>query len=148
VLEKAVPLPWAWLHNRLYIDEIYGATFIAFYAHGGARVADWLDRHVWGGAVSGVALVFRGWAQVNKLLDTNVVDGTFDKGCEELSTGGGLLSRIQNGQVQVLSPVAGTGGGCAGRDSDLEQPGMSTLHVLTLLTVLPVVAAAIALFVG
>jgi NADH-quinone oxidoreductase subunit L len=99
VLEKAVPLPWAWLHNRLYIDEIYGATFIAFYTWWG-RVADWLDRHVWGGAVSGVALVFRGWAQVNKLLDTNVVDGTFDKGCEELSTGGGLLSRVQSGQVQ------------------------------------------------
>jgi NADH-quinone oxidoreductase subunit L len=34
------------------------------------------------------------------LLDANVVDGTFDKGCEELSTSGGLLSRIQNGQVQ------------------------------------------------
>jgi NADH-quinone oxidoreductase subunit L len=38
---------------------------------------------------------------MNRLLDTHVVDGTFDKGCEELSTGGGLLSRMQNGQVQV-----------------------------------------------
>jgi NADH-quinone oxidoreductase subunit L len=100
VLERAAPLPWTWLRNRLYIDEIYGATFIAFYAWW-ARVADWLDRRVWGGTVSGVALLFRGWAQLNKLLDTNVVDGTFDKGCEELSTGGGLLSRIQNGQVQA-----------------------------------------------
>jgi len=99
VLEKAAPLPWTWLRNRLYVDEIYGATFIAFYAWW-ARVADWLDRRVWGGAVSGVAIVFRGWAQVNRQLDTNVVDGTFDKGCEELSTGGGLLSRMQNGQVQ------------------------------------------------
>jgi NADH-quinone oxidoreductase subunit L len=99
VLEKAAPLPWAWLRNRLYIDEIYGATFIAFYAWW-ARVSDWLDRRVWGGAVSGVALVFRGWAQVNRLLDTTVVDGTFDKGCEELSSGGGLLSRFQSGQVQ------------------------------------------------
>jgi NADH-quinone oxidoreductase subunit L len=99
VLEKAAPLPWTWLRNRLYVDEIYEATFIAFYAWWG-RVADWLDRRVWGGAVSGVALVFRGWAQANRLLDANVVDGTFDKGCEELSTSGGLLSRIQNGQVQ------------------------------------------------
>ena len=55
VLEKAAPLPWVWLRNRLYIDEIYGATFIAFYGWW-ARVADWLDRRVWGGAVSGVAL--------------------------------------------------------------------------------------------
>jgi NADH-quinone oxidoreductase subunit L len=100
VLERAAPLPWAWLRNRLYIDEIYAATFIAFYAWW-ARVADWLDRRVWGGAVSGVAMVFRGWAQLNRLLDANVVDGTFDKGCEELSTSGGLLSRMQNGQVQA-----------------------------------------------
>jgi NADH-quinone oxidoreductase subunit L len=100
VLEKVAPLPWAWLRNRLYIDEIYGATFIAFYAWWG-RVADWLDRRVWGGAVNGVAFLFRAWAQLNRLLDVNVVDGTFDKGCEELSTGGGLLSRMQNGQVQA-----------------------------------------------
>jgi NADH-quinone oxidoreductase subunit L len=100
MLEKTAPLPWIWLRNRLYIDEIYAATFIAFYAWW-ARVADWLDRRVWGGAVSGVAIVFRGWAQLNRLLDANVVDGTFDKGCEELSTSGGLLSRIQNGQVQA-----------------------------------------------
>ena len=33
-------------------------------------------------------------------VDTNVVDGGFDKGCEELSTGGGLLSRVENGRVQ------------------------------------------------
>jgi NADH-quinone oxidoreductase subunit L len=51
--------------------------------------------------VSGVAIIFRGWAQLNRLLDANVVDGTFDKGCEELSTGGGLLSRVQSGQVQA-----------------------------------------------
>jgi NADH-quinone oxidoreductase subunit L len=100
VLQKAVPMPWAWLRNRLYVDEFYGVTFIAFYAWW-ARIADWLDRRVWGGAVSGVAVAFRGWAQVNRLLDTHVVDGTFDKGCEELSTGGGLLSRIQNGQIQA-----------------------------------------------
>jgi NADH-quinone oxidoreductase subunit L len=29
------------------------------------------------------------------------VDGTFDKSCEELSTGGGLLSRMQSGRVQT-----------------------------------------------
>jgi NADH-quinone oxidoreductase subunit L len=83
----------------LYVDEFYGVTVIAFYGWWG-RVADWLDRRVWGGAVSGVAWAFRGWAHLNRFLDTNVVDGGFDKGCEELSTGGGLLSRVENGRVQ------------------------------------------------
>jgi NADH-quinone oxidoreductase subunit L len=100
VLEKAVPVPWVWLHNRLYVDELYGVTVIAFYEWWG-RVADWLDRRVWGGAVTGVAWLFRGWAQLNRFLDTNWVDGGFDKGCEELATGGGLLARVQSGRVQT-----------------------------------------------
>jgi NADH-quinone oxidoreductase subunit L len=100
VLESAAPLPWAWLRDRLYIDEIYAVTVIAFYAWW-ARVADWLDRRVWGGMVSVVAWAFALWAKLNRFLDTNVVDGSFDKSCEELSTGGGLLSRMQSGRVQT-----------------------------------------------
>jgi len=100
VLEKAVPVPWGWLRNRLYVDEFYGVTVIAFYEWW-ARVADWLDRRVWGGAVTGVAWLFRGWAQLNRFLDTNWVDGGFDKGCEELASGGGLLARVQSGRVQT-----------------------------------------------
>ena len=100
VLEKALPLPWAWLRDRLYIDELYGFTVIAFYGWW-ARVADWLDRRVWGGVVAGVAWAFRGWAHFSRFLDMNWVDGSFDKGCEELASGGGLLSRVQNGRVQT-----------------------------------------------
>jgi NADH-quinone oxidoreductase subunit L len=99
-LEMLAPLPWGWLRNRLYVDELYGATVIAFYGWW-ARVADWLDRRVWGGAVAGVAWAFSRWARLNRFLDTNWVDGSFDKGCEELASGGGLLSRVQNGRVQT-----------------------------------------------
>ena len=88
------------LQNRFYVDELYGVTVIAFY-WGGRKVADWLDRRVWGGLVAGVAWAFSGWAQLNRFLDTNVVDGSFDKGCEELGAGGGLLARVQTGRVQT-----------------------------------------------
>jgi NADH-quinone oxidoreductase subunit L len=98
-LEKSIPWIWAVLRDRLYVDEFYGATFIAFYAWW-ARVADWLDRRVWGGIVSAVAWFFGLWAQFNRLLDVNWVDGSFDKTCEEISTGGGVLARMQNGRVQ------------------------------------------------
>jgi len=91
---------WGWLRDRLYVDELYGATVIAFYDWW-ARVADWMDRRVWGGAVNGVTWAFHGWAHLNRFLDTYWVDGTFDKGCEELSAGGGLLSRVQTGRVQT-----------------------------------------------
>ena len=98
-LERAVPWIWAVLRDKFYVDEFYGATFIAFYEWW-ARVADWLDRRFWGGAVAAVTWLFGLWAQLNRFLDTNVVDGTFDKGCEEISTGGGLLASIQSGRVQ------------------------------------------------
>ena len=47
-----------------------------------------------------MALLTRLGAELNRFLDANVVNGAFDKGCEELSTGGGLLSQMQNGRVQ------------------------------------------------
>jgi NADH-quinone oxidoreductase subunit L len=63
-------------------------------------VADWLDRRVWGGIVAAVAWLFGLWAQLNRSLDVNWVDGGFDKTCEELSSGGGLLASVQSGRVQ------------------------------------------------
>ena len=98
-LEKSVPWLWAPLRDRLYVDELYGITVIAFYAWW-ARVADWIDRRVWGGVVAAVARIFALWAQLNRLLDVNWVDGGFDKTCEELSEGGGLLASIESGRVQ------------------------------------------------
>jgi len=99
-LEKAVPWVWAALRDRLYVDELYGVTVIAFYKWW-ARVSDWLDRRVWGGIVATVMWTFRGWAQLNRLMDMYWVDGTFDKGCEELATSGGLLARVQTGRVRT-----------------------------------------------
>ncbi len=98
-LEKSVPWLWAPLRDRLYVDEFYGVTVIAFHKWW-AHVADWLDRRVWGGIVALVAWIFALWAQLNRLLDINWVDGGFDKTCEELSEGGGLLASIESGRVQ------------------------------------------------
>jgi NADH-quinone oxidoreductase subunit L len=99
-LERISPPVWAALHDKLYVDEFYSVTVIPFYGWW-ARVADWLDRRVWGGVVAGVAWGFGLGAQLNRFLDTNVVDGVFDKGCDELSVGGGLLARVQTGRVQT-----------------------------------------------
>jgi len=50
--------------------------------------------------VAGVAALFGLWARLNRFLDINVVDGGFDKGCDELAVSGGLLARVQSGRVQ------------------------------------------------
>ena len=107
-LEAAVPWLWKPLHNRLYVDEFYGVTVIAFYAWW-AKVADWLDRSVWGGIVTGIAFVFGLWARLNRFLDEQGVNGGFDKACEEISTSGGLLARVQTGRVQAYLRILAVG---------------------------------------
>jgi NADH-quinone oxidoreductase subunit L len=99
-LESKIGPVWTALSNRLYVDEFYGATFIALY-YWLARVADWFDRRIWGGLVALVMGFFGLWAKFNRFLDENFVNGGFDKGCEEISIGGGLLARVQSGRVQT-----------------------------------------------
>jgi NADH-quinone oxidoreductase subunit L len=99
-LEKSAPTAWGLLSHKFYVDEFYSVTVIALYGWW-ARVSDWLDRRVWGGVVAGVAWAFGLCARLNRFLDMNVVDGGFDKGCEELTVSGGLLSRAQTGRVQT-----------------------------------------------
>jgi len=99
-LEKAVPPVWAVLRDKFYIDELYGVTFIAFYKWW-ATVADWLDRRVWGGLVALVIWAFGRLARFDRFFDNEWVNGTFDKGCEELYSGGGLLARVQSGRSQT-----------------------------------------------
>ncbi|HTM18300.1 MAG TPA: NADH-quinone oxidoreductase subunit L [Terracidiphilus sp.] len=99
-LQKAIPPVWTVLANRIYVDELYGATVIAFY-YWWAKVADWIDRDIWGDMVSTVIWLTNHWARLNKFLDATMVDGAFDKGCEEIYSGGGVLARIQNGRGQI-----------------------------------------------
>ena len=108
VLEKALPPIWTGLANRLYIDEFYGITFIAFY-YWWARVTDFLDRRVWGGIVAGITYLFQLLARFNRFFDNTWINGGFDKGCEELSTGGGMLASLQNGRVQNYLRILAVG---------------------------------------
>ena len=107
-LEKAAPVLWCGLRDRLYVDEFYAVTFIAFY-NWWARVTDFFDRRVWGGIVAAVAWLFQLWARFNRFFDNAWINGGFDKSCEELSTGGGLLSRAENGRVQIYLRILAAG---------------------------------------
>ena len=74
-----------------------------------AALAGWLDVRVWGGAVAAVSLFFRGLGRANNAVDSDWIDGSFDKGCEELVTGGGLLAWMQAGRAPGYLRVLGLG---------------------------------------
>jgi proton-translocating NADH-quinone oxidoreductase chain L len=98
VLESSTPTIWKWLASRFYFDELYATTVLGWYA-ALALLSDWLDRRVWGGIVAAVSKSFRGLGLANKSVDSQWIDGTFDKGCEELVTGGGVLAWLQAGRA-------------------------------------------------
>jgi NADH-quinone oxidoreductase subunit L len=108
VLEKASPAVWGWLAGRMYFDELYAATVLRWYA-ALAKLSDWLDRKVWGGLVAGVAGAFRGLGWLDKRVDSEWIDGGFDKGCEELVTGGGVLAWLQAGRAGGYLRTLGVG---------------------------------------
>jgi len=108
VLETAAPTVWDWLAHRLYCDELYAATVLRWYA-ALAWLSDWLDRRVWGGIVAFVSSSFRALGVVSKSVDAQWIDGTFDKGCEELVTGGGMLAWFQAGRAPGYLRLLGIG---------------------------------------
>jgi NADH-quinone oxidoreductase subunit L len=97
-VERAIPPVYGWLAHRLYFDELYAATILRWYA-ALAWLSGWLDRRLWSGLVTGVSESFRGLGLVDKAIDSQWIDGAFDKGCEELVTGGGVLAWLQAGRA-------------------------------------------------
>jgi NADH-quinone oxidoreductase subunit L len=97
---------FVWLQNKFYVDEFYEVTVIRFNAWW-ARVCDALDYWVWNGLVLLVGYAVVGLSWVNRFFDENVINRGFDEGCREVRRGGGLLSRLQNGQVQSYLRVIG-----------------------------------------
>jgi len=108
ILETAAPTAWNWLAHRLYFDELYAMTVLPWYA-ALAWLSDWLDRSVWGGIVAAVASSFRRLGEVNKSVDSQWIDGTFDKGCEELVTSGGVMAWLQAGRAPGYLRLLGLG---------------------------------------
>ncbi len=98
VLQRVSPRVFGWLESRLYFDELYQATILRAYALLAAFAA-WLDRQFWGGIVASISSGFRALGRCNRSMDSQWIDGGFDKGCEELTTAGGVLAWLQAGRA-------------------------------------------------
>jgi NADH-quinone oxidoreductase subunit L len=99
VLERRWPNVFTLLKRKYYVDEIYEWAFVGLNAWW-AKACDWLDHWIWDGLVQLLGAVVVGLAWVDRMLDEQVVNRGFDETCRSLSTGGGLLSKSQNGRVQ------------------------------------------------
>jgi NADH-quinone oxidoreductase subunit L len=106
VLDRRFPYLFNILRNAYFIDWFYEATFIRFNAWC-SRLSDWLDRWVWNGAVQALSYVVLGLSWFNRSLDTFVVNGSFDRGCDSVTLGGRTLARLQSGRAQSYLRIVG-----------------------------------------
>jgi NADH-quinone oxidoreductase subunit L len=100
------PRVFSLLGNAYFVDALYAATLLRANAWW-ARLCDWFDRWVWNGAVQIVSYVVIGVAWLDNFFDAYVVNAGFDEGCEGVSRGGKVLSRMQAGRVQGYLRIVG-----------------------------------------
>jgi NADH-quinone oxidoreductase subunit L len=107
-LEYAQPGLFRFLANKMWIDELYARTIIAF-AWASARFSDWMDRYFWDGLVRG----FGATGQLFGMFTTRVDERGINAGVDETTVGarglGGLLSRAHSGQIQLYLGIVAVG---------------------------------------
>jgi len=105
-LEYAQPALFRILANRIWIDELYDRTVVAF-SWMAARLSDWMDRYFWDGLVRGLG----GLGQLVGIFTTSVDERGINAGVDETTAGtrglGRLMSAAHSGQIQTyLGAVA------------------------------------------
>jgi hypothetical protein len=107
-LEYAQPALFHFLENKMWLDELYDRTLIAFVAMS-ARISDWMDRYFWDGLVR----AFGGLGQLFGIFTANVDERGINAGVDETTTGtrglGRVMSRWHSGQIQTYLGVVAIG---------------------------------------
>lgn len=97
-LAVAAPALFHALANRLGFDDVYGATVVRA-LNAFALLADWLDRHIWDGAVRGIASIARVLGLMDQQAEDAVINGGFDSTSERLRGSARVYSRAQTGDA-------------------------------------------------
>jgi NADH-quinone oxidoreductase subunit L len=107
-LEYAQPALFRFLANKMWIDELYARTIIAF-AWASARLSDWMDRYFWDGLVRGFAAI----GQIFGIFTADVDERGINAGVDVTTFGarglGRLLSGAHSGQIQIYLGVVAVG---------------------------------------
>jgi NADH:ubiquinone oxidoreductase subunit 5 (subunit L)/multisubunit Na+/H+ antiporter MnhA subunit len=105
-LQQKLTSLFRFLENKMWIDEFYDRTVIAFSALM-ARVSDWMDRHVWDGVVRGVGAIGQLLGALTTDADEDVINAGIDETTNRARGFGRVMSRLHSGQIQIyLGAVA------------------------------------------
>jgi len=105
-LQHAQPALFRFLENKMWIDEIYDRTIVAF-SKILARLSDWMDRNVWDGLVQDIGRIGQFFGRVTTSADERVINAGVDESTSGAQGLGRLISRWHSGQIQTyLGAVA------------------------------------------
>jgi NADH-quinone oxidoreductase subunit L len=107
-LEFAQPQLFQFLAKKMWIDELYARTVIAF-SWMAARLSDWMDRYFWDRLVRGFGAI----GQVFGTFTASVDERGINAGVDETTVGarglGRLMSAAHSGQIQTYLGVIAIG---------------------------------------
>jgi len=105
-LEQAQPALFRFLKNKMWLDELYDRTVVAF-SRMAAHLSDWMDRHVWDRLVR----AFGGLGRLFGVVTTNFDERGINAGVDEATTGtrglGRVMSGWHSGQIQTYLRAVG-----------------------------------------
>jgi NADH-quinone oxidoreductase subunit L len=107
-LENAQPALFRFLARRMWLDELYENTVIAF-ARMLSRMGDWLDRYLWDGLVRLVGLLGQLFAIITKTADERGINSGVDETTAGARGFGRVIARAHSGQVQTYLGAIGLG---------------------------------------
>ncbi len=99
-LERAQPALFRFLANRMWLDELYDWTILAW-ARFAAQLSDALDRYFWDGLVRAVGLLARSLGSLSKGFDEGAINAGVDDATGVTRGVSRLLANRHSGQIQT-----------------------------------------------
>jgi NADH-quinone oxidoreductase subunit L len=107
-LQQAQPGVFRFLENKMWIDEFYNRTVIAF-ASLAARISDLMDRYFWDGLVRGFGAIGQLFGAITAGTDEGVINAGVDETTGGARGMGRVMSRLHSGQIQIYLGVVALG---------------------------------------
>src|SRR6266496_4077024 len=99
-LARAQPELFQFLENKMWFDEIYEQTVIAF-SRILSRLSDWLDRYFWDGLVRLFAGIGQAFGVLSKGFDEHGINAGIDETTSGTRGFGRLIAAAHSGQIQT-----------------------------------------------
>ncbi len=105
-LQGLLPDVYPALEKRLYIDELYEDTVIAW-QRSLAKACDWLESWIWQGAIFVVSMVSAGVGWASRLMDDYLINLGFMVSCDKLKESGEKVELAHRVDIQAVLRALG-----------------------------------------